>query len=96
MKVIKDGTKNVRISCPECNSELEYEQEDINLEIYDDCSEVVNERHIGMFGKEYWSTLYRYTKYYITCPICGKCIVVKTDRKSIGKKILDKSELTSW
>ena len=33
MKVIKDGTKNIEITCEHCNSTLEYEQEDIKFQV---------------------------------------------------------------
>ncbi len=97
MKVIKDGTKNIEITCEYCNSVLEYEQEDIKYKTKKECSSVVNERRVGLFKKEYWSTQYLVTTGYITCPICGKELVVKRDLESDGEKIFDKKELTaSW
>lgn len=97
MKVIKDGTKNIEITCEHCNSTLEYEQEDINYRTKKELSTVVNERRKGLFKKEYWSTIYSVTIGYIICPICGKETVVKRDFVSDGEKIFDRKELTtSW
>jgi ribosomal protein S27E len=96
MKVVKDGTKNIKITCEYCNSTLEYEQEDINYKTKKELSNVVNERRVGLFKKEYWSTVYSVTIGYIICPICGKELVVKHDFESDGEKIFDRKELTSW
>ena len=93
MKVIKDGTKNIEITCEHCNSTLEYEQEDIKYKNRRELSTVVNERRKGLFKKEYWSTIYSVTLGYIICPICGKEIIVQKDFESDGEQILDKKNL---
>ena len=93
MKVIKDGTKNIEITCEHCNSTLEYEQEDTKYRNKKELSTVVNERRKGLFKKEYWSTIYKVTLGYIICPICGKEIIVQKDFESDGEKILDKKNL---
>ena len=95
MRVIKDGTKHIEITCEHCKSILEYEQEDIKHEYKEECSSIVNERPIGMFGKQYYSSLLLVDNSYITCPICGNNLVVKRTTQDIGEKIFDDKELTS-
>lgn len=93
MKVIKDGTKNMQTTCYQCNSILEYEQEDITYQTKETYSTVINERWVGFFKKQYYSTLYKETIGSITCPICNHKIKVKGKMEEIGEKIFSKKEL---
>lgn len=96
MKVLKDGTKQMQVTCGKCNSVLEYEQEDIAYEKKEDWGVAVNSRLVGLFKKQYYGKLYERTDGYVICPICGNKIRVKSDFKEIGEKIFSKNELEWW
>ena len=96
MKVIKNGTKQMEAKCYNCNSVLEYEQEDIFYEKKEDWSTIIKSRWIGLFKKEYYGALYERTNSYVTCPICGEKLQVKSELKEIGEKVFSKNELERW
>ena len=97
MKVLKDGTKQIELTCGKCNSKLEYEQEDIYYEKKEYWStSIPKSRRIGLFKKEYYDKLYERTDGYVTCPICRNKILVKSELKEIGEKIFSKNELEWW
>lgn len=97
MKILKDGTKQMELTCGKCNSKLEYEQEDITYEKKEDWSTgIPKSRWVGLFKREYYGKLYERTDGYVTCPICGNKTRVKSDFKEIGEKIFSKNELEWW
>lgn len=78
MKVLNDGTKNMVVMCHNCNSELEYDEEDILIITEVTESDKVQTQKVSRFKKAYFVSVREDKMECIECPICKNKIKLRS------------------
>lgn len=93
MEIIKDGTKGIRITCPYCNSELEYNRDDVKEYRSKTSCNLLWARRKSRSTYEYTSTWFEKTHLYIDCPVCGREITIEKKFTGMGTDVWDEEQL---